>query len=59
MHDGTWKSETVRDSAVIAAYIRQRQLIEQDDFPDESLVPTNDSERNKLIKKKWVAVWPS
>jgi hypothetical protein len=52
MRDGTWKSETIRDAAVIAAYLRQRQLIEQDDFPDETLVPTDDQERNKLYRKK-------
>lgn len=58
--NGVWKSEVVRDQAVIKGYLRQRQLVEAEDEQEpESLQLTGDVERDKVIKKKCVVcrVW--
>ncbi|KAI1317458.1 hypothetical protein EDD11_008395 [Mortierella claussenii] len=50
--DTTWKSETVRDPAVMNAYIRQRQLIEESSISTEALEPTNDEAKNERMRKR-------
>ncbi|KAF9196559.1 hypothetical protein BGZ49_002762 [Haplosporangium sp. Z 27] len=47
-----WKSETIRDPAVMNAYIRQRQLIEESSISTEALEPTNDEAKNQRMKKR-------
>ncbi|KAF9917575.1 hypothetical protein BX616_000573 [Lobosporangium transversale] len=48
----TWKSETIRDPAVMNAYIRQRQLIEENSISTEALEPTNDEAKNERMRKR-------
>jgi transcription initiation factor TFIID subunit 1, fungi type len=50
--DGEWETEIVRDQAVIAAYIRRRQLIEEESTKADALAPTGDAERDKRYKKR-------
>ncbi|OZJ06220.1 hypothetical protein BZG36_00761, partial [Bifiguratus adelaidae] len=47
-----WKHETVRDPSVINAYLRQRQLIEEEATSAEALQPTDDEEKNARMKKR-------
>ncbi|CAM0136853.1 hypothetical protein VKS41_007438 [Umbelopsis sp. WA50703] len=47
-----WQSETVRDPAVIKAYLRQRQMIEEEATSTETLEPTDDIEKNARMKKR-------
>ncbi|RUP38158.1 hypothetical protein BC936DRAFT_138420 [Jimgerdemannia flammicorona] len=46
------QTETVRDPAVINAYLRQRQVIEETSIDPESLEPTDDAEKNERMKKR-------
>ncbi|KAK9762421.1 hypothetical protein K7432_011851 [Basidiobolus ranarum] len=48
----SWQSEVVRDPAVMNAYLRQRQLIEEQTTSVEMLEPTNDEEKNRRMKKR-------
>ncbi|KAF9171616.1 hypothetical protein BGX21_008150 [Mortierella sp. AD011] len=50
--ESVWKSETIRDPAVMNAYIRQRQLIEESSISTEALEPTNDEAKNQRMKKR-------
>jgi len=50
--DGIWKTEIVRDSAVISAYVRKRQQIEEELIAEEALAPTGDMDRDARAKKK-------
>ncbi|KAF9974475.1 hypothetical protein BGZ73_002099 [Actinomortierella ambigua] len=43
-----WKTETIRDPAVINTYVRRRQLIEEQAINTEDLEPVDDEERNQL-----------
>lgn len=51
--DGEWKTEIVRDPAVIRAYVRRRQLIEEETTMADSLAPTGDADRDKRARKRW------
>jgi len=44
----------VRDSAVISAYVRRRQQIEEELLAEDALAPTGDLDRDARAKKKYV-----
>ncbi|KAJ3895525.1 TAF1 transcription initiation factor TFIID subunit TAF1 [Lentinula edodes] len=50
--DGHWETEIVRDPAVIRAYIRNRQAIEEENTLTDSLAPTGDADKDKRAKKR-------
>lgn len=50
--DGQWRTEIVRDAAVIHAYVRSRQVIEEEQTLADSLAPTGDADRDKRAKKR-------
>ncbi|KAF9076054.1 atypical/TAF1 protein kinase [Rhodocollybia butyracea] len=50
--DGHWQTEIVRDPAVIRAYIRNRQAIEEENTMTDSLAPTGDADKDKRAKKR-------
>ncbi|CAG8728346.1 2856_t:CDS:2, partial [Acaulospora colombiana] len=47
-----WTKTLVTDPSVINAYVRHRQLIEEQAMSAELLEPTNDEEKNKRLKKR-------
>ena len=49
---GEWSTEIVRDPAVIRAYIRRKQLIEEESTLADSLAPTGDEEKDRRAKKR-------
>jgi hypothetical protein len=50
--DGKWSTEIVRDAAVIRAYIRRRQIIEDETTGADTLAPTGDIDRDARAKKR-------
>ncbi|KAI0053454.1 hypothetical protein FA95DRAFT_745691 [Auriscalpium vulgare] len=50
--DGVWTPEIVRDPAVIRAYMRRRQIMEEEMTMADSLAPTGDADRDKRAKKR-------
>ncbi|KAK2461592.1 hypothetical protein APHAL10511_006055 [Amanita phalloides] len=50
--DGLWKTEIIRDPAVIRAYIKSRQVIEEEATLADSLAPTGDADKDKRAKKR-------
>lgn len=50
--DGEWKTEIVRDTAVIAAYVKKRQAIEEENMTADALAPTGDADRDRRAKKR-------
>ena len=52
--DGKWATEIVRDAAVIRAYIRRRQIIEDETTGADTLAPTGDIDRDARAKKRYV-----
>ncbi|KAI9068702.1 atypical/TAF1 protein kinase [Trametes sanguinea] len=50
--DGEWKTEIVRDPAVITAYVKKRQAIEEENLTADALAPTGDAERDRRAKKR-------
>lgn len=52
MIGGKWQTEVVRDAAVINAYVRQRQRIEDENTATEALVPTDDAAMNASRRKR-------
>jgi transcription initiation factor TFIID subunit 1 len=50
--DGVWETEIIRDAAVIRAYVRGRQQIEEEATLADSLAPTGDADRDKRAKKR-------
>ncbi|KXN88735.1 hypothetical protein AN958_06602 [Leucoagaricus sp. SymC.cos] len=50
--DGQWRTEIVRDPAVIHAYVRSRQVIEEEQTLADSLAPTGDADKDKRAKKR-------
>jgi transcription initiation factor TFIID subunit 1 len=49
---GRWVTEIVRETAVIHAYIRQRQRIEDERTATEALLPTGDAALDALRRKR-------
>jgi hypothetical protein len=52
--DGTWRTEIVRDPAVIAAYVRSRQLLEEEATNADTLAPTGDADKDMRARKRYV-----
>lgn len=50
--DGEWQMEIVRDPAVIRAYVRRRQAIEEEAATADQLAPTGDEEKDKRARKR-------
>ncbi|KAF8224254.1 atypical/TAF1 protein kinase [Tricholoma matsutake] len=50
--DGDWQTEIIRDPAVIRAYVRGRQAIEEEATLADSLAPTGDADKDKRAKKR-------
>ncbi|KAH6916934.1 atypical/TAF1 protein kinase [Coprinopsis sp. MPI-PUGE-AT-0042] len=50
--DGEWQTEIIRDAAVIRAYVRGRQLIEEEATLADHLAPTGDADKDKRAKKR-------
>ncbi|KAJ8496131.1 hypothetical protein ONZ45_g12574 [Pleurotus djamor] len=50
--DGDWQTEIIRDPAVIRAYVRGRQLLEEEQTMADSLAPTGDADKDKRAKKR-------
>ncbi|KAI0639982.1 atypical/TAF1 protein kinase [Trametes polyzona] len=50
--DGEWKMEVVRDPAVITAYLKKRQAIEEENLTADALAPTGDAERDRRARKR-------
>ena len=50
--DGEWKTEIVRDAAVISAYVKKRQAIEEENTTADALAPTGDADRDRRAKKR-------
>ena len=56
--DGKWCTEIVRDSAVVRAYVRRRQVIEDETTGADTLAPTGDTDRDARAKKRYVELYP-
>ncbi|KAI6031564.1 TAF1 transcription initiation factor TFIID subunit TAF1 [Pisolithus microcarpus] len=50
--DGEWRTEIIRDPAVIRAYVRARQQIEEEMTLADNLAPTGDADTDKRYKKR-------
>ncbi|KAF8913065.1 TAF1 transcription initiation factor TFIID subunit TAF1 [Gymnopilus junonius] len=50
--EGVWQTEIIRDPAVIKAYVRSRQAIEEEQTLADSLAPTGDADKDKRAKKR-------
>ncbi|KAL4252498.1 Transcription initiation factor TFIID subunit 1 histone acetyltransferase domain-containing protein [Abortiporus biennis] len=50
--NGEWKTEIIRDAAVINAYVKRRQAIEEEQLTADALAPTGDAERDKRARKR-------
>ncbi|TCD62848.1 hypothetical protein EIP91_006329 [Steccherinum ochraceum] len=50
--DGEWKIEIVRDAAVINAYVKRRQAIEEETLTADALAPTGDADKDRRAKKR-------
>ncbi|KAG6866058.1 hypothetical protein C0991_009155 [Blastosporella zonata] len=50
--DGEWQYEIIRDPAVIRAYVRGRQVLEEESTLADSLAPTGDADKDKRAKKR-------
>lgn len=51
---GEWQTEIVRDAAVIQAYVKKRQAIEEENTTADALAPTGDADRDRRAKKRYV-----
>ncbi|EIW86914.1 TAF1 transcription initiation factor TFIID subunit TAF1 [Coniophora puteana RWD-64-598 SS2] len=49
--DDEWQMEIIRDPAVIRAYVRARQLLEEEQTLADNLAPTGDAFKDKRYKK--------
>lgn len=50
--DDEWQTEIIRDPAVIRAYVRARQLLEEEATLADNLAPTGDVDKDKRYKKR-------
>ncbi|KAI0095198.1 atypical/TAF1 protein kinase [Irpex rosettiformis] len=50
--NGEWRTEIVRDTAVINAYVKKRQMIEEENTTADALAPTGDAERDRRAMKR-------
>lgn len=52
--NGKWETEIVREPTIIGAYVRQRQLIEEEKTEADDLLPSDDEGKNERHKKRCV-----
>ncbi|PCH34054.1 atypical/TAF1 protein kinase [Wolfiporia cocos MD-104 SS10] len=50
--DGEWKTEIIRDNAVINAYVKRRQMLEEENTTADALAPTGDADKDRRAKKR-------
>ncbi|KAF9229061.1 TAF1 transcription initiation factor TFIID subunit TAF1 [Gyrodon lividus] len=50
--DDEWQTEIIRDQAVIRAYVRARQMLEEEATLADNLAPTGDADTDKRYKKR-------
>ncbi|KZT74933.1 atypical/TAF1 protein kinase [Daedalea quercina L-15889] len=50
--DGEWKTEIIRDNAVISAYVKRRQALEEEATTADALAPTGDAEKDRRARKR-------
>ncbi|CCL98075.1 uncharacterized protein FIBRA_00069 [Fibroporia radiculosa] len=50
--DGEWKTEIIRDNAVISAYVKRRQALEEETTTADALAPTGDADKDRRAKKR-------
>lgn len=50
--DDEWQTEIIRDPAVIRAYVRARQILEEEATLADNLAPTGDVDKDKRYKKR-------
>ncbi|ORY53385.1 hypothetical protein BCR35DRAFT_310520 [Leucosporidium creatinivorum] len=50
--NGKWETEIVREPTIIGAYVRQRQLIEEEKTEADDLLPSDDEGKNERHKKR-------
>ncbi|KAH9937380.1 uncharacterized protein B0H18DRAFT_1081579 [Fomitopsis serialis] len=50
--DGEWKTEIIRDNAVITAYVKRRQALEEEATTADALAPTGDAEKDRRARKR-------
>ena len=53
---GEWRTEIVRDAAVINAYVKKRQAMEEENTTADALAPTGDAEKDRRAKKRYVVL---
>ena len=51
---GEWETEIVREPAVINAYLKKRQVIEEEAQLTNTLAPTGDIDKDARAKKRYV-----
>ena len=56
---GEWQTEIVRDAAVIQAYVKKRQAIEEENTTADALAPTGDADRDRRAKKRCDGYFPA
>lgn len=44
----------VRDPTIVNAYLRQRRLIDDQESSTEALMPSDDPEKNRMAKRRYV-----
>lgn len=49
---GRWETEIIREPSIIAAYVRQRQLIEEEKTEADDLLPSDDEGKNERARKR-------
>jgi len=50
---GEWETEIVREPAVINAYLKKRQIIEEEAQLTNTLAPTGDVDKDARAKKRY------
>ena len=50
---GEWETEIVREPAVINAYLKKRQIIEEEAQLTNTLAPTGDADKDARAKKRY------
>ena len=51
---GEWETEIVREPAVINAYLKKRQIIEEEAQLTNTLAPTGDADKDARARKRYV-----
>lgn len=55
---GEWETEIVREPAVINAYLKKRQIIEEEAQLTNTLAPTGDADKDARAKKRYAILNP-